>query len=166
MRELVIGLMAAGAFIYWKGRDIRARMTLSGEGWDRLHPEVKARALRVLEQAARQGLHVGIFEGWRSRERQASLMKGGTSWTKDVDSSYHRWGLAVDFVFLDRLGRWTWQPEGGRSDWEKLGRIIEANGFEWGGRFRHFDGPHAQLPLYRIAELKRRYQTPEAVSWA
>ncbi len=158
---LVIGgiVAMAGAIAAWKGREIRALLSLTGRGWDRLHPEVKRRALRVLERAHAEGLPVGVFEGWRSAERQRELMRRGNSWVGDPDSSYHRWGLAVDFVFLDPFGRWTWDRP--RADWEQLGRIIEAEGFEWGGRWRRFDGPHAQLPLLSIAELKDRYQVPE-----
>lgn len=159
------GLIMLTAAIY-NGRAIRAKLALMGEGWDKLHPEVQRRALRVLEQAQASGLSVGVFEGYRDADRQRQLMNKGRSWVGNVNNSYHRWGLAVDFVFLDKLGRWTWEPAGGRADWDKLGRIIEANGFEWGGRFRTFDGPHAQLPLFTIAELKQRYTSPEVVAWA
>lgn len=158
----------------WKGRDIRAQLTMSGDSWNKLHPEVQKRALAVMEEAHRQGLPIGIFEGWRSRDRQLQAMNKGASWTGDADSSYHRWGLAVDFVFLDRLGNWTWDPDdlGDGADqrqsesWQKLGTIIEEKGFQWGGRWTHFDGPHAQLPILSIAALKAAYTSPENLSWA
>lgn len=164
MHWVAWGILAVTAAIIWKGRDIRAALTLTGEGWDRLHPEVQRRALLVLEEATKAGLHVGIFEGYRSAERQAEYMQAGNSWVSDPDSSYHRWGLAVDFVFLDALGRWTWDRP--RADWDALGAIIEKHGFAWGGRFKTFDGPHAELRLYTIAQLKHANKSPEAVSWA
>jgi hypothetical protein len=166
MKWLALAIAIMTATVLYNGRRIRAELSMMGEGWDRLHPEVQRRAMKVLEQARAAGLNVGVFEGWRDADRQRQLMKKGTSWVGDVNNSYHRWGLAVDFVFLDALGRWTWDPEGGREAWEKLGRIIEANGFEWGGRFRTFDGPHAQLPLFTIAQLKQQYESPEVLSWA
>ena len=161
---LIVGAIGAFAMLYaWKGKEIRSQLTLTGEGWNRLHPEVQRRALKVIEEANREfaddGLAVGIFEGYRSRERQQEVMDSGNSWTKDSDSSYHRWGLAVDIVFLNRLGRWTWSPP--RAAWDRLGAIIERHGFQWGGRFRTFDGAHAQLPLMTIAQLKSQYTTPE-----
>ncbi len=165
MKWLALAIAIMTASVLYNGRRIRAELSMMGEGWDRLHPEVKRRALKVLEQARAEGLHVGIFEGYRDEYRQRELMGKGNSWVGDPNNSYHRWGLAVDFVFLDKLGRWTWNPDGGRATWEKLGRIIEANGFEWGGRWRNFDGPHAQLPLYTIAALKATYQQPEETPW-
>ncbi len=154
------------AAIIWKGRNIRAKLSAMGEGWDRLHPQVRQKAEAVMRDAWLDGLRVGIFAGYRDKARQQELMGKGRSWVGDADSSYHRWGLAVDFVFLDALGRWTWEPEGGMDDWHRLGAIIERHGFQWGGRWRTFDGPHAQLPIQSIAELKRTHDTPEDVAWA
>lgn len=157
--------MVVVAYI-WKGKEIRAQLSMTGDGWDRLHPDVQDRAVKVIRDAQIAGLNVGIFEGWRSKERQLETMKTGNSWIGDPDNSYHRWGLAVDFVFIDGLGRWTWEPSGGMNDWRRLGEIIEKHGFEWGGRWRSFDGPHAQLPILTIAKLKAAYGDPESLSWA
>lgn len=167
------------AVAIWKARDIRQIASTMGEGWSNLHPEVKKCALIVLKEAnevfAPEGLTVGMYEGWRTREKQIEYLQNGTSWTGDPDSSYHRWGLAVDFVFIDRFGNWTWEPkpaescpwynpfcdDSSRALWDKLGDIIEGAGFEWGGRFSTYDGPHGQLRLMKISELKAAYGTPE-----
>ncbi len=142
---------------------VRAQLSRLGPSWENLHPEVKRRALAVLREANRvfnpRGLWVGVFEGWRTEARQRQVMQRGTSGVRDWRYSYHPWGLAVDFVFLDRLGRWTWDRP--RSDWDELGRIIEAQGFEWGGRWRSFDGPHAQLPLLKPSQLIAEYGAPD-----
>jgi len=167
------------ALTMWKGKAIRAALTLTGEGWDKLHPEVKQRAERVLRIAnaefAKDGLIVGIHEGWRDVSRQAEVMQGGYSAVTHPLKSYHPWGLAVDFVFLTGPGLWTWDPDnlGKGADqrlspsWQKLGAIIKAEGFEWGGDWvTIFDGPHAQLPIMRTAELNNTYHTPEAfITW-
>lgn len=34
-----------------------------------------------------------------------------------------------------------------------LGEFAEAHGFEWGGRFPHYDGPHVQVPHWRTLPL-------------
>ena len=158
----------------WKGRAIRAQLSMTGEGWDKLHPDMQRIAVEVIREAQLQGLNVGVLEGWRDAETQKKYMGAGTSWVGDVDGSYHRWGLACDFVFLDSLGRWTWDPDnlGDGADqskspsWQKLGAIIEKHGLGWGGRFKTFDGPHGELRLMSIAALKATYGNPEALAWA
>lgn len=167
--------MLAGLAL-WKGRDIRAQIAMTGDGWDKLHPEVKARALRVIEKANREfekdGLRVGLFEGWRDVSEQLKKMQSGNSGVKNPLHSYHPWGLAVDLVFLKGPGAWTWEPTGDpirdRILWERLGAIIKAEGFEWGGDWSSmFDGPHAQLPIERSPQLVAKYGEPGGfITWA
>lgn len=159
--------VAIAASVY-KAGDIRRALSTTGESWARLHPDVQARALRVLRDAQAEGLSVGIYEGWRDTATQARYIEQGVSKTS-VDGSYHVWGLAVDFVFLDGLGRWTWLPTADNTidaRWYQLGAIIERAGFEWGGRFKtFFDGPHAQLPLLTVNVLRTAYGSPDNLSW-
>jgi hypothetical protein len=159
----------------WKGKAIRSVLSITGTAWDKTHPEVKARGVRVLERAnkefAKDGLQVGIFEAWRDVSRQLEVMSSGNSEVKSPLNSYHPWGLALDFVFLKGPGLWTWEPTGDplqdRMLWEQLGEIIESEGFEWGGRWHSFDGPHAQLPLQRTAALIAEFSGPdEFIKWA
>lgn len=156
----------------YKAQDIRAAVAKAGPGWNNLHPEVKRRALQVIADAAQEfasdGLKVGVYEGWRTPGEQGARMAAGASWVNSPLDSYHPWGLAVDFVFIDKLGRWTWLPDPknpsnrGYVDpkWKRLGAIIERAGFQWGGRFRNYDGPHAQLVVRRTAELKTAFAQP------
>lgn len=151
----------------WKGKDIKAQLSMTGDGWNKLHPEVQKRALAVIKDAAAQGLNVGIFEGWRDSARQQAVMNSGNSQVSNTLRSYHTWGLAVDFVFIDYAG-WTWNPPHGMTDWQKLGKIIEANGFEWGGRWSgdNFDGPHAQYKGEgNTSQLLANYHVPSNVEW-
>lgn len=157
----VYAAAAVLGFVLWRGRGIAGRVKLHGPGWDNLHPEVQKRAMYVLEDAARAGLNVGVFEGWRDEARQRQVMSTGASWVGNWMNSYHPWGLAVDFVFLDAAGNWTWAPAGGDQAWIALGEIIERHGFEWGGRWKSFDGPHAQLPIDRIVDLQAKYISPD-----
>ena len=162
---LTLGAMA-GAYMMYKGKEIKSAVSMMGAGWDNLNPEVQRRAKNVIKQASKEfkktGLSVGIFEGWRTEARQREVMGKGSSWVKDYRSSYHVWGLAVDFVFIDPLGRWTWEPikdndpawfeyvtqiftgDANAQAWQTLGDIIKSNGFEWGGDWKSKDKPHAQ----------------------
>lgn len=165
--------MGAIAATLYRAPNIRAALAQVGPGWQNLHPYVQSRAVSVIEESARvfapKGLRVGMYEGWRDINTQKKRMQGGVSWVGDALNSYHPWGLAVDFVFIDRLGRWTWLPDPQNPQntryvdprWYTLGEIIERDGFEWGGRWQNFDGPHAQLPVKKIAALKSTYGTPD-----
>ena len=184
-------LAGLGALLIYKGKDLFSSNTISGEGWDNLHPEVKARAKAVIKEANKHfkpyGLSVGVFEGVRSIDKQQQEMRQGDSFIKDALRSYHVWGLAVDFVFIDVKGNWTWEPitnkdtawyeyvtnyftgDGNRQAWNELGAIIKKQGFEWGGDWRNFDGPHAQLTTFgRSRDLIAQYGEPENLfySWA
>jgi hypothetical protein len=160
-------LIMGAALYLWKGRNIRAELTMTGSAFDGLHEDVKRMTSEVLRAAWAAGLPVGIYEGLRTRDDQQAAIDSGASKVSDPDSSYHRWGLAVDFVFLNRLGGWTWEPENGMDDWQRLGQIIKRAGFQWGGDFKtFFDGPHAQYPLMSIGQLKAAYGSPESVTWA
>ncbi len=135
----------------------------------RVNPEVRRRANIVLDAAnlefAADGLQVGAFAGLRTVADERKNMDKGVSWLGLPLHSYHVWGLAVDFVFL-KNGRWTWAPTGNEGVdhtlWVRLGKIIKSAGFEWGGDWsgKKFDGPHAQLPLMRVAQLQVRYHLP------
>lgn len=177
MRHDAWWLLGAGVILAaaYKAPDIRAALAQAGDAWQRLHPEVKARAQWVMDDANREfapeGLRVGVFDGYRAPGAQAQHVAAGSSFVAHPLDSFHPWGLAVDFVFLNRLGNWTWledRPDQGREQWYALGRIIERYGFEWGGRWgdwgsRSFDGPHAQLPIARPAQLRAAYPGgPEA----
>ena len=171
---MTLGILGLGAYLAKKDlADMGARLQSK---WTKLHPDVKTRAIRVLEKAAvafkdtPYSLH--IFDGWRSVERQLEYIGKGTSFVNSALKSYHPWGLAVDFVFKDSSGNWTWEPAKDcafydfsckSTDWywNTLGEIVESEGFEWGGRWSSFDGPHAQLATFgRTSELLAKYETP------
>jgi hypothetical protein len=113
---------------------------------DALHPFVKEQALKVLAECKAQGLNVGVFEALRTLERQKYLVSIGNSKTLN---SYHRLGLAIDFVFKTSGGNWTWERS--KEDWDKLADIVESCGFSSGWRWKSFkDGPHAQMDFVGV----------------
>lgn len=166
--------MGIAAAIYSGGvAQVREKLSTLGPEFNNLHPDVRDRALRVLDEANAEfeplGLRVGIYEGWRDLETEKRYIAQGVATIKDPYNSYHLWGLAVDFVFIDKLGRWSWLPNPNNPKdtayrdplWYRLGEIIERNGFEWGGRWKFFDAAHAQLALMNTAQLKVTYADPE-----
>lgn len=165
---VAVGIAAA----LYKAQDIRAALATVGPEYSNLHPEVQTRAAQVLAAAdaefSGEGVKVGIYEGWRDPSTQAKRIEAGASGVATPLESYHPWGLAVDFVFIDRLGRWTWLPDPKNPNnkayvdpkWNRLGALIESAGFEWGGRWRNFDGPHAQFPVVRTAQLRASFTDP------
>lgn len=67
-------------------------------------------------------------------------------WTDGAPAS-----LAVDFCIVDGSRKPVWDPKAdvdkdGVPDYEAVGRIAEACGLVWGGRWKTPDYPHVELP--------------------
>jgi len=84
-----------------------------------LKPSMKEKVEKLLQLARENGLRVKVFETYRSQERQNYLYEQGRTrpgkirtWTKN---SRHKKREAVDMVFLDKNGNYTWS-----GDWERL----------------------------------------------
>lgn len=133
-------------------------MVASNRDLLKLHPLVKQNVELFLAYCKKQGLNVGISETHRSVERQDYLYSLGRTEKGNIVtnakgsemSSYHQWGLAVDF-FQNIKGREY------ESDFmEKVGKIAEQFGFEWGGRWTSFkDVCHIQMTFgLSIRDLK------------
>ena len=107
-----------------------------------LTAETRALAIELVQQARAQGLCVGIFEATRTAERQDWLKAQGRSKVGgNSPHARHVWGMAVDLVFLNLTGNWTWNAP--QTDWDRLGAIGVALGFIWGGAWQTFkDYPH------------------------
>lgn len=123
-----------------------------------LNPLVKQNVELFLSFCKKKGLKVGISETYRTIERQDYLYSLGrtekgaivTNAKGSSMSSYHQWGLAVDF-YQDQKGL---EYECGFM--EQVGMYGEQFGFEWGGRWKNFkDVAHLQMPFgLSIQELK------------
>ena len=116
---------------------------------NKLHPYCKQQALLVVKEAKAEGLNVDIFETVRTLERQKWLKANGKSKTLN---SYHRLGLAVDFVFKTKKGNWTWRVADAK--WKKLAEIIEKHGFYSLGKRKGWDYPHGQINLRGLPATK------------
>lgn len=149
-----------------------------GKRWDLLWPETK-RKVNELEAVAKvNGLDVMFWDGWRDPKTTLENIAKGTSKVKDAFGSGHTWGSDFDIVFRGAGGLPSWpdgiltRPDGSEyinPQWLKLGRLGEALGLSWGGRWRTlgtvgrkgsglFDGPHFQLPRSMTA-IRGQYGT-------
>lgn len=114
-----------------------------------LHPKLADNLSAFLNEAKARGMVVGMHMGLRTWEEQDALYaKGRTTPGSIVTNapggmSWHNYGLAVDIVFKDSKGSWTWNEA---LDWDALGTCGKAFGFTWGGDWTKFpDLPHFQM---------------------
>ncbi len=108
---------------------------------DKLKPQVKEMTERLLKLCKKEGLNVYVFETYRTHERSNYLHKKGTG--ARAGYSFHNYGRAVDIVFKDSAGNWTWSNS---CNWERLAQLGESVGFEAGRRWKKLvDSPHFQL---------------------
>jgi peptidoglycan L-alanyl-D-glutamate endopeptidase CwlK len=129
-----------------------------------LHPKVKELALRLLEEARRQGLNAKVIDTFRSPERQDYLYAQGRTRAGNIVTnargkdmcSYHNWRLAFDCI-QNMPGK-----EYDAAFLAKLGRIGQSIGLEWGGSWITFkDAPHFQYTFgLSIKDLKAGKRPP------
>ena len=142
------------------------------EKLDSLHPKVRALVVKVLEKARAQGHAIYIFEAMRDYKRQEQLYAQGRDKNGNIvdkakvvtyakpGSSFHNYGLAVDFVFdgdqaKDKV-QWSWANN---HPWKAIGEIGESVGLEWAGRWTKFpEMPHQQIKGVTTAQLRLWYQ--------
>lgn len=112
-----------------------------------INPELGARVDRVIENAHRNGMDILLTGGYRGIAYQNRLyMQGRTAPGTIVTnarggSSFHNFGLAVDFAFNDPDGQ-LWSEE---HQWSAVGDLGKEMGLQWGGDWRGFsDKPHLQ----------------------
>jgi len=113
-----------------------------------LLPLVKRKADDIIAAMAKLGHQIRIVEGYRSMERQTELYnqgrttKGNIVTNAKAGESWHNYGTAVDFVFRKEGYNAT------NKQWQILGDVGKAHGFEWGGDWTGFvDRPHFEMRL-------------------
>lgn len=120
-----------------------------------LHPIARRKVQRVQAALESEGIPLKVFEVWRSPERQADLFAQGRTKPGSIVTyarpwtSYHQYGLAVDFVLFQN-GQWNWDDDGPKAKWWK--RMHEL-GKENGLMRLDFETPHLQLAGVSSADL-------------
>lgn len=148
---------------------------------DRLKEPMRARALALLADVKKGGLPLRVFEVWRSRERQETLVRKGASRTLN---SPHMHGLAFDMVlepahiYFQKDGPVAHSGGGAPWDtgiedgvivrprvfgvWAAFGQLAKHHGLVWGGAWRKNDprrnknAPHMGWDPYHVELPKWR----------
>ncbi len=128
----------------------------TGPRWTGLTQAMRDAVLRVEAEAARRGVQVMFWDGWRSPAEEQQYIDKGTSKLKDPLNTLHAWGVAADFAIVNEFGAPSW-PDASDHRWQVLADAIEAAGLKSGGRMWGWDWPHAQLPDVSVRELRAAY---------
>lgn len=152
------------------------RDAISLERCNKLHPAVAQEAIDAIT-AAEAGfpatIRIRVVQGLRTIAEQDALYaqgRNGDTRQKVTNakggSSYHNYGLAIDFALLydkDGDGKFeelSWNAakdfdKDGTIDWQEVVQQFKNRGWIWGGSFRTFkDLPHVQKTFgYKPSQL-------------
>ena len=127
-----------------------------------LHPIVRAAVVKVIVQLQSEDIPFRIYEAYRYPQRQADLYAQGRTKSGSIVtyakpwSSYHQYGLAVDFVLFEN-GDWSWNSSGTKEAWwAKLHQIGTAEGL----MRLNFEIPHMQLAGTSSSALRQGVYPP------
>lgn len=142
---------------------------LSEERLQPVHPSLAARVRTMLDLCAARGLPILVTQGLRTWEEQDQLYaKGRTKapigkkyvvTNAKGGQSYHNFGLAIDIVILDSIGKADWDTN--HPGWRSAAQVGKSLGLEWGGDWTSFkDLPHFQYTGgLTLAECRRLYSS-------
>lgn len=133
-----------------------------------LHPVLLAGAKKLIQRSYARGVPIVITQGMRTIAEQNALYAEGRTKPGAIvtyargGTSYHNYGLAVDFALLLPDGKavsWDMKRDGDRdskSDWQEVVEEAKQLGFEWGGDWTSFkDYSHLQMSFgLSINQLK------------
>jgi peptidoglycan LD-endopeptidase CwlK len=144
-----------------------------------LHPAVRDEVIALITQVETgfpPNIAVRIVQGLRTIEEQDALYEQGRTKPGSIvtnakgGSSFHNYGLAIDFaILLDKDGNGTYDEmswdikkdndKDGVADWLEVVKVFEAAGWEWGGKWTSIkDYPHVQKTFgYKWQQLLDRY---------
>ncbi len=159
------------------------RDSISLQRCNKLHPNVRAEAIARIKKAEEgfpSSIMIRVVQGLRTIAEQDALYAQGRNGDKRQKvtnarggSSYHNYGLAIDFAIMyDKNGdgkfeELSWDTakdfdKDGFIDWQEVVTSFEAAGWSWGGKFRTFkDLPHVQKsfgysPSQLLAKVKAK----------
>jgi len=118
-----------------------------------LHPKLRDITLQAYNEsvnATPAGIHPIITQGYRTFAESKKLYAQGRTSPGEIvtnaqaGSSYHNYGLAIDFA-LRVDGKTTWNEK--HPDWMTVVNIFKKHGFNWGGDFigSFKDYPHLEM---------------------
>jgi peptidoglycan LD-endopeptidase CwlK len=127
-----------------------------------LNPKVQLLARKLIETATAQGIHVKVISGHRTYEEQNDLYAQGRTKPGQIvtkakgGQSNHNFATAFDVGIFSEDGKKYYDDS---HDYERVGKIGEALGLEWGGSWKFVDEPHFQYTEGRsMAQLREAYE--------
>jgi peptidoglycan L-alanyl-D-glutamate endopeptidase CwlK len=129
-----------------------------------LHPNIRESALQAYNEAVKitpKGVHPFVTQGLRTFEEQGALYAQGRTKPGEIvtnappGSSFHQYGLALDFCLLIN-DKESWKVD---SNWIAVANVFKKYGFEWGGEWKSLkDYPHVQKGFgYTWRQLLDKY---------
>jgi peptidoglycan L-alanyl-D-glutamate endopeptidase CwlK len=142
-----------------------------------LHPIVLTKQNELIAETAALGITILITDGYRSIEEQDQIYAQGRTTPGSIvtqakgGSSYHNYGLAIDFALRTKKGEVIWDMShdgngNGKADWLEVVEVAKKLGFSWGGDWEGFpDYPHLQMDFgYSLRKLKKGHYPPLEVA--
>jgi hypothetical protein len=134
-----------------------------------LHPKVRVAVVKVYVQLQSEEIPFQIFEAFRYPERQKELYAQGRTKPGNIVtyakawSSFHQYGLAVDFVLYIN-GTWSWDDGGTKLKWwNKMHEFGTAEGL----MRLNFETPHLQILGVDVKDLRKGMYPPNGdKSWS
>lgn len=140
-----------------------------------LHPKVRNEVTTIVNEAnslLTKHSEIRIVQGLRTiQEQNALYAQGRTAPGKIVTnakggSSFHNYGLAVDFCLLINGSTISWSltadyDNDQKADWQEVVEVFKRYGWEWGGNWTSIkDYPHFQKTFgYTWRQLLAKYNS-------
>lgn len=135
-----------------------------------LHPKLRDEALKAYNEAVKitpSGVHPFITQTLRTFEEQAALYAQGRTKPGSIvtnatpGSSYHQYGLAIDFCLIIN-DKTSWEVD---ANWKKVAEVFKKYGWEWGGDWKSFkDYPHVEKRFgYTWRQLLDKYNKKDFI---
>lgn len=120
----------------------------------KLHPKIRAEVPDILSEIQSKGVSIRVTQGLRTIQEQNDIFAiGRTTPGKIVSnakggSSFHNYGLALDFCLLHSDGSVSFNMAEDLNhdkvaDWMQVVSVFKSHGWEWGDR-GYVDTPHVQ----------------------
>lgn len=134
-----------------------------------VHPSLAARVRTMIDLCAARGVAVLVTQGLRTWEEQDALYaKGRTAapigkkfivTNAKGGQSNHNFGLAIDIVILDAIGKADWDTS--HPGWRIAAEVGKSLGLAWGGDWVSFkDLPHFEYTKgLTLADCRRLYKS-------
>ena len=131
-----------------------------------LHPKLRDEAHSIVTNLWADGIPLRVTEGYRTwKQSDLDYAKGRTAPGVKITnapggSSYHNFGLALDFCLLDSKGAVFSQTidlnHDSIADWLEVVKAFKNAGWVWGGDWHTIkDGPHVEKSFgYSVKQLK------------